>query len=504
MANDKLDLTAGVSADAISEKPLAGLVDGKPVILVRANGRICAVSGECTHLGAPLETGLVVDGEIRCPWHHARFSLASGEAVGAPAFKPLSCYVVEEKEGVVRVCGRANAKRPRRDITDPGRVVIIGGGGAGYACADMLARAGLGGQVTLLSAEHDAPYDRTFCSKHYLAGEKGRDECAMPTAGLGLGSPPSIRTGTEVTSIDMRTREVVTADGERFGYDKLVLATGARPVCPDFAGSDHAAVHRLRSLADADALIESSRAAETAAILGASFIGLEAAASLMARKLDVTVIAEEEIPLAGVLGNRVGRYLRSLHESKGVRFRLGRKLASYGGMSATLDDGSMVQADMLVVGTGVEPRLELAKAAGIELADREDGVAVNGHFATSIPNIYAIGDIASCPEPRLGHLVRIEHWVHAQRQGQHLARLLSGETTAPFSDIPFFWSTHHNVGIHYVGHAAKPDVGRVEGSVEDGDFALFQIEDGAERALVTQERDILSLQTEADWEAQQD
>lgn len=500
MADDKLDLAAGIPAQSISEQPLSGVVDGEPVLIVRAGGRLCAVSGKCTHLGAPLETGLVVGNEIRCPWHHARFALSTGVAVGAPAFKPLSCYAVEECGDVVRVTGRSQSKHPRRESDHPGRVIIVGGGGAGYACADMLARAGWGEHVTLLSADRDPPYDRTFCSKHYLTGEKSRADCLMPTAGLGLGSPPTVRTGTEVSAIDVGARGVLTADGDRIGYDTLVLATGARPVSLNFAGSDHHAVHTLRSLADADGLIAASRNAKTAVILGASFIGLEVAASLIARKLEVTVVAEEAIPLAAVLGDQVGRYVRSLHASKGVRFRLGRNLASYDGTMATLNDGSMLQADILVVGVGVTPRLELAEAAGLKLADNKDGVAVDGYFATSVPHVYAIGDIASYPDSRLGHPVRIEHWVHAQRQGQHLARLLTGETTAPFGDVPFFWSTHHDIGIHYIGHAAKPEFSRIEGSIDDGDFALFLAENGAERALVTLERDIVSLQTEAGWE----
>jgi NADPH-dependent 2,4-dienoyl-CoA reductase/sulfur reductase-like enzyme/nitrite reductase/ring-hydroxylating ferredoxin subunit len=500
MADSTPDFAAGVPAHSLSHKPLAGQVDGKAVILVRAGGRICAVSGECTHLGAPLETGLVVGTEIRCPWHHARFSLETGEALGAPAIEPLSCYTIEERDGTVRVADRTYLKPSRVAAMDGGAIVIIGGGAAGYACADMLARAGQGDRVTILSADADPPYDRTFCSKHYLTGEKSRAECMMPTAGLGLGHPPRVRTGVEVSSIDVAIREVVTVDGERIGYSALVLATGAEPMVPVFNGSDHEGVYQLRTLADADALIEAAKTAKTVAILGAGFIGLEVAASLRARDLDVTVVGAEQVPLASVLGEEAGRFVQSLHEAKAVRFRLDRKVVGYDGTSVTLDDGDMVQADMLIVGAGVKPRIALAKEAGLILASDEDGIAVDGRFATSAEGVFAIGDVASYPDPRLNHSIRVEHWAHAQRQGQHLARVLLGNTEAAFRDVPFFWSTHHDIGIHYIGHVATPKVRRIEGAIEDGEFAIFLREGGEDRALVTLERDLQSLEVEAAWE----
>jgi NADPH-dependent 2,4-dienoyl-CoA reductase/sulfur reductase-like enzyme len=322
----------------------------------------------------------------------------------------------------------------------------------------------------------------------------------MPTPCQDLGPPPEVRTGIEVASIDVDAREVVTSDGERIGYETLVLATGAEPVVANFAGADHGTVHVLRTLADADRLIEAAGEAKTAAVLGASFIGLEVAASLVARELQVTVIGKDAVPLAPVLGAEIGHFVRTLHEGKGVDFRLGRTIESYDGDSATLDDGAKVRADILVVGIGVTPRIELAKAAGLKLAPDDDGIAVDGYLATSVEHVYAIGDIASYPDPRLGHAIRVEHWVHAQRQGQHLARLLLGEINAPFGDTPFFWSTHHDIGIHYIGHTSRPDISRIEGSVAAGDFAAFFNEDGEAQALVTLERDIVSLRTEAAWD----
>ncbi|WBO21368.1 FAD-dependent oxidoreductase [Sphingomonas abietis] len=503
MADQKPDFSAGIPAAALDQGAIvAGTVDGEAVVLVRHQGKVCAVSGECTHLGAPLETGIVASGELRCPWHHARFALATGEAVGAPAMEPLSCYDVVEEDGTVRVTGKRGVRQPEEVQSRGGPILIVGGGAAGHACADMLARAGQGGRVTLLSADRDAPYDRTFCSKQYLAGKKERADCLLPEPGQGEGAPVAIRTGVEVASIDLERRIVTTGDGEDIAYDTLILATGAEPTRPDIEGLDHPNARLLRTLADADGLIAAADTAKHVAIMGASFIGLEVAASLVQRKLSVTVIAQDDIPLAAILGPEAGRFVQSLHEDKGVRFQLGRTIARYDGTVATLDDGSTVEADLLVIGVGVEPRVDLAEKAGIVLATEEEGggIRVDETMATSAETIFAIGDVANYPDPRLGHRIRVEHWVHAQRQGQYLARRLLGETNEGFGDTPFFWSGHYDVSLRYVGHVASPDDRRVEGAVEQGEFAIFFREDGEEQALLTGKRDIEALDVEAAWD----
>jgi len=505
MADTKPDFAAGIaSSDLKPEMILAGEFDGKPVVLVRQGDRVRALSGECTHLGAGLEQGIIAAGELRCPWHHARFSAETGEAVGAPAIEPLSCFAVTEEGGVIRVTGRAdaNTQASLKAMPDQRRIVIVGGGAAGHACADVLERAGQGDRVLILSADADVPYDRTFCSKQYLAGKKERDEC-MLASGAGQGAASvEVRTGTEVTAIDTQARTLSTADGQRVSYETLILATGAEPIVPDIDGFDRDTVRVLRTLADADALIEAAEKAKSVAVMGASFIGLEVAASLRQRKLPVTVIAKDDVPLAGVLGEEVGRFVRGLHEDKGVAFRLGRTIESYDGKALTLDDGSTVDADLLVIGAGVKPRVELAEAAGIALATNEEGggVRVDATLATSADGVFAIGDIASYPDPRLGHPIRVEHWVHAQRQGQYLARLLLGKVEEGFGDTPFFWSGHYDTSLRYVGHAASAKDRRIEGDVDEGAFAVFFREDGKEQALLTCQCDVEALEVEARWD----
>ena len=493
------DLSAGVDAGLVPEGGLlAGRAAEDEVVVARSGGRLYAVSARCTHLRAPLAKGLVVGAQVRCPWHHARFDLATGEAVGAPAFDPLGCFAVEERDGRIRVTGRkAQTAKSEPRSEPPRRVLIVGGGAAGHACAEMLARHGFGGRVTVVSDDADAPYDRTFCSKQYLSGKAPREATALAHEGFWSPGGPVLRSGARVADLGVEAREAVLEDGGRIGWDALVLATGAEPQRPDMPGFDRPNVYVLRTLADADALIAACQGARRVAVLGSSFIGLEAAAALIARKLAVTLVAPEPVPLAKVVGEAVGGFVHAVHAAHGVDFRLGRKAAAYDGRVLVLDDGSQVEADVVVLGLGVAPRVELAARAGLRLHAASGGVEVDHRLRASAPGVFAIGDIAAWPGPT-GERVRVEHWVLAQRQGQHVARTLMGED-APFVETPFFWSTHYDKSLRYAGHAEDIGSMRIEGDVAAGDFAASLEEGGRDAALVTAGRDVAALR----WEAAQ-
>ena len=486
-------------ADLSDDAPMEVEIEGKNAIVVRHGGKVCVVGGTCPHLGAPLKDGLVVDGEIRCPWHHARFSLETGEAVGAPAFDPITSYEAVEEAGVVRVVAKRDSAKVDAEgasNADLGRVVVIGAGGAGYAFAELLTRRGAGGSLTVLSEDDDAPYDRTFCSKQYLSGDKARADAALPALG-----GANVRTGLRVAAIDAAANEVELAGGERLGFDFLVLALGAEAAVPDFTGADRPDAYTLRSMADADALIAAAEQGKRAVIVGASYIGLEVAAALTKRGLTVEVAGRGEQPLEGTAGVEIGKAVRALHEDKGVTFHMGCEITAWDGETATLDNGDTVPADFLVLGTGAKPRLDLAKAAGLTIADKDagGGVLVDASLRTSQPNIFAIGDIASVPDPRLGHPIRVEHWVVAQRMGQWLARHLLGETDAEYGEVPFFWSGHYDANLRYVGHVASPDDRRIEGDVSEHDVAVHYREEDKEQALLTWGRDLAALKAEAEW-----
>ena len=499
MADDqpKPDLLAGVALDAVPESGLlAGTIGTHDAVLVRDGGTFRAVGAKCTHLGAPMAKGLLVGGELRCPWHHACFDIASGRAAKAPAFDPLPVWPVAIEEGRARVTQAEPLAAPRRAIAlAEGPFVIVGGGAAGYAAAVALKEGAPRARVVVLSDEDHAPYDRTILTKDYLDGKFGDDRLPISKvdlAGLGV----ELRLSTAVSRIDRGRHEVVIEGGEALPYAKLLIATGAAPKRPDLPGADADHVRVLRSLADCRAVLARIGAAKTVVLLGASFIGLETAASLRSRGLAVTVVSPEEAPTAKVFGDAVSEAVMEAHRGKGVEFRLGREATAIGARHVTLDDGSRLPADLVVLGIGVEPRTGLAEAAGLTVAD---GIVVDANLRTSDPDVYAAGDVARWPDPHTGRDIRVEHWVVAQRQGQAAAANMLGQPT-PFAEVPFFWSKHFDLSLRYVGHAGEGDRPAVDGSPAKRDAAVTFSRDGRVEAVATIGRDLESLEREAAME----
>ena len=282
------------------------------------------------------------------------------------------------------------------------------------------------------------------------------------------------------------------ADGSAIAYDKLLLATGAEPVRLPLPGAKASDVFTLRSLADSRAIIARAQNARRVVVIGASFIGLEVAASLVTRGLEVHVVAPEARPLERVLGPQFGDVIRALHEEKGVHFHLGNTVSGFENGHAVLKDGAKLAADFVVQGVGVRPRIQLAEAAGLAL---DKGVAVNSQLLTSAPDIYAAGDIARWPDQHCGASIRVEHWVVAERQGQTAARNMLGQGEA-FTAVPFFWSQHYDVSINYVGHAESWDDLVVEGDLQAKDGLVRFRKGGRTLAVASLFRDLESLKAE--------
>ena len=498
------DLTKGVSvADIAAGQMLLGHVNQDAVLLARQGDEFFAIGATCSHYSGPLAEGLMAGDTVRCPWHHARFSLRTGEAIGAPAFNALPCWRVEKSDDKVFVrertapADRSEPSKPARATAKPDRIVIVGGGAAGFAAAEMLRREGFGGSLTLVSADDEPPYDRPNCSKDYLAGSAPEDWMPLKPAEFYKEYSIDLQLGSEVTAIDSGPRQVALANGRKIAFDKLLLATGAEPVRLQLPGADQPHVHVLRSLSDARAIIANATAARHAVVIGASFIGLEVAAALRTRNLDVHVVAPERRPLERILGLEFGDFIRDLHEEHGVVFHLEDTVTSIEGTNAKLKSGATLPADVVVVGVGVRPRLQLAERAGVKI-DR--GVAVNEHLETSIPDIYAAGDIARWPDPHTGENVRIEHWVVAERQGQAVARNMLGQEQR-FSEVPFFWSQHYDVPINYVGHAEKWDSVDIDGNIKSRDCLVRYRQNGKVLAVASIFRDIDTLKAEMSMEA---
>ncbi|RUU46861.1 pyridine nucleotide-disulfide oxidoreductase [Mesorhizobium sp. M6A.T.Ce.TU.002.03.1.1] len=497
------DLVEGI---ALSDLPDGGKLLGhcgdEQVLLVRRGAEVFAIGATCTHYGGPLVDGLVVEDTVRCPWHHACFDLRTGEALRAPAFSPLACWSVEQRDDRIFVGEKRKrtVSKPRNGSSGqvPEKIVIVGGGAAGFAAAEKLRREHYQGSIVMLSNDEAPPVDRPNLSKDYLAGKA--PESWIPLRGESFYSKNDIdlRLNANVASIDTRSGEIVLADGTRTPYDRLLLATGAEPVRLTIQGADQPHVHRLRSFADCKAIIERATTARRAVVLGASFIGLEVAAALRSREIEVHVVAPEKRPMERILGPQMGDFIRALHEENGVVFHLEDTASSIDGSKVKLSSGDTLAADFVVAGIGVRPRTGLAETAGLIL-DR--GVVVNAFLETSAPGIFAAGDIARWPDPHSGENIRVEHWVVAERQGRTAALNMLGHREK-FVAVPFFWSQHYDVPINYVGHAAQWDEIVVDGDILAKDCLLRFKREGRTLAVASIFRDIESLGAEVQMERQ--
>ena len=482
-----------LAADVPDGAMLIGHADGESVLLARHGAEVFALGAACAHYGGPLAEG-VFDGKfVHCPWHHACFDVRTGEATRPPALNAVAAYAVRERDGRLFVGSKLAATRSSAPIAAaPASIVIVGAGAAGNAAAETLRREGYGGPITIVGADDSVPYDRPNLSKDYLAG-------TAPEAQIPLRSPEfyaeqqiELVLGRRVIRIDTGEHRLLLEDGHSLPYGALLLATGANPVRLDTPGGDLPHVHYLRSFNDSRSIIEGVAHVASAVIVGASFIGLEVAASLRARDIETHVVAPESLPMERILGPELGDFVRTLHEEHGVRFHLKRTVARIDEQGVTLDDGTRIDAGLVVFGVGVRPAVELAEGAALAM---DHGVVVDEYLETNTPGIWAAGDIARWPDAYSGQRIRVEHWAVAERQGQTAARNMLGRRER-FDAIPFFWSQHYDVPINYVGHAEHWDHIDVAGSIASRDCLVAFRSGGRTLAVASIYRDVDSLHAE--------
>ncbi|HEY2780051.1 MAG TPA: FAD-dependent oxidoreductase [Steroidobacteraceae bacterium] len=500
------DLRAGIEIRDIPDGAIvSGRVDEEEAILVRRGEQYFAVGAQCTHYHGALAQGLIVADTVRCPLHHACFSLRTGAALRAPALDPLACWRVECTDGKAFVRERLSPPSAPNLAAGasmnglPSSVTIIGGGAAGLAAADALRREGYPSAITLVSADNAAPYDRPNLSKDFLMG-------TAPAEWMPLRSPEyyaerkiELMLNARVQSLDLKQRTIQLESGKNMAFHTLLLATGADPVRLDIPASGAAKLLYLRSFDDSRAIIAAAATAKRAVVVGASFIGLEVAASLRHRGIEVHVVGPERVLFERVLGADLGALVRDVHESHGVIFHLGTAVARVEGKRVSLNDGSGIDADLVVLGVGVRPSLKLAEQAGLAI-DR--GIVVNEYLETSAKGVFAAGDLARWPDPYTGERIRVEHWVVAERQGQVAALNMLGRRQR-FDAVPFFWSQHFDLTINYVGHAESWDAIEVEGSLSSRDCAVTYRRGGRILAVATISRDLKGLNAERDLELTQ-
>ncbi len=460
----------------------------------------CGPTGRaCPHYDGPLPKGLLHDGRLICPWHQGTFDALTGDLLEPPPLAGLTTFAVRVDDGDVYVDRPDDAPRQRtmpmagRDPSDERTFAVVGGGAAGAAAVEALRQHGFSGRIVLVSGEDHRPYDRPNLSKDYLAGTAGADWLPLRPQSFYDKHDVELR-HAGVTRCDAATRRLELDDGTSMTPDAVLLATGGLPRRLAAPGADLPGVFTLRSWSDCDAIIAATEGATRALVVGASFIGMETAASLRERGLEVTVVAPEQVPLATQLGPEVGALLQARHEERGVRFSLGRTVARFEGddrvRTAQLDDGSRLDADLVLVGVGVVPATAYVANAAVNddgSIDVDDELRVNDH------GVWAAGDIARYPEAHVGGRVRIEHWRLAEQLGRAAAASMAGHG-APFSAVPGFWTQQFGLRVAYVGVGRGWDATIAVGDVAGADFTVFYTsKDALVAAAGTRDLDIAAF-----------
>lgn len=468
---------------------------GTEVLLVRHEGIYRALAAHCPHYGAPLEKGRMVEGQLVCPWHHACFRVADGALCQPPALDNLPSFPVRVAEGRVWVqvpqhppastdsaektptalVGGA-APAPSAAAPDTRTFVVVGGGAAGQFAAQTLRAEGFGGRIVLVSGEAELPYDRTKLSKAYLAGKADKKTLPLRKAEFYAQHQLEVLADTRVTSLTLRTRQLQLSNHSPLHYDALLLAPGSIPnTLPKLPGHELAGVLPLRTAQDADALLKATAKAQRIVIIGASFIGMEAAASLADGQRHITVVAQETEPFERVLGPKIGRMFRNLHRRHGVRFKPEAAVAALEGengqvVAVRLESGQRLPADVVILGVGVRPATDFLQEA-FEL-EKDGGLRVDARLCAA-EHVYAAGDVALFPLGGGLGQYRIEHWRVAQQQGACAARNMLGREE-PFEAVPFFWTQQYGKSLRYAGHAAAWDEIIFHGDVRRQNFlALY-------------------------------
>ena len=464
------------------------------ILLARVDDQFYAVSATCPHYGGSLVEGALCGTHVVCPLHHAVFNVVNGNLEEPPALDALVSYEVrvEGERVMVRVPEEAADRRAvsmvNRDVADARRFVIIGAGAAGYAAAQTLREEGFRGRIVMITREDRAPYDRPNLSKDYLHGHAEPEWMPLRAEEFFTEHEIELLFNREVTRVDARAKTIVFEGGDKMDYDALLVATGGAPVRLNIPGSDLKDVCVLRSFADADSIIEIASRSRRVVVVGASFIGMEAAYSLRERGLDVTVVAPSAEPFETTLGNEIGAVFRHEHEKHGVRFKLGSIVYRFEGIhdveAVTLDNGESIETDLVVVGAGVRPATNFLD--GVEL-DKSGGVVVDSRLRAA-DGLYAAGDIVNFADSRTGQRMRIEHWRTAQQQGRTAARNMLGHDVA-FAAVPFFWTQQFDITLRYVGHATSWDEIIYQGDLAAHDFLAFYIKNERVTAVAGMNRD---------------
>lgn len=463
------------------------------VLLARIEGKFHAVGAHCTHYKAPLAEGVISGDRIICPWHNACFSLVTGNQYEPPGLDSLPCYQVRiDKENVIITLPESVAAQRIPSMAkynpdaDPRTFVVLGAGAAGSAAVEVLRQVGFEGRIVMITREHELPYDRTWLSKDYFIGQVSKDEMPLRSPDFYKDHNIEILFDKQAVRVDPTAKTITFNDGE-ITYDSLLLATGGKPTTLDVEGTDLQNVFTLRSFDDTEQILAACKQASHAVVIGSSFIGMETAAGLTQRGMQVTVVSPT-LPFKSILGAEIGQLFQQVHEEQGVSFRLGTKATKLSGDSKVeaviLDNGERLPADLVVVGIGVKPVTQFLE--GVEL--HEDKSVVVDEYLCAADSLYAAGDIARFPDWRTGEATRIEHWRIAAQHGRIAAYNMAGQKVK-FAGVPVFWTMQFEFPLRYVGHTEEWDEIIFDGDLQTREFMAFYVKDNQVLAVAASQRD---------------
>ena len=481
-------------------------VEDSQILLSKINDKFYAVSAFCTHYGAPLEKGILCGERIVCPWHNACFNAIAGQQEEPPGLDSLATFTVRVKGNEVLV--KIPEKIPQQRTVEMAHyvpksarctLVVLGAGIAGINAVEVLRQQGYQGKIILISAEEKLPYDRTKLTKNYLQGKTEADSLSLRSCEFYDKHDIELRFGKTVKKVDALNKFLTFADNSTLKFDSLLLATGGKPRNLDVPGADLANIFTIRQPEDVDAILATAKDAKQALVIGSSFIGMEAAASLAQNGLEVTVVSPSDVPFKKILGKKLGEMFQKVHEEKGVTFRLGTKATEFKGESkvkrAILENGEEIDTDLVIVGIGVEPNTSYIE--GIDLDRKDNSVPVNQYLQTEMEDIYAAGDIARFPYAPIEQSTRIEHWRLAAQQGRIAAANMMGKNKPQPIDniVPFFWSGQYDLKLRYVGHAEKWDEIYIDGDLDKPEFLAFYLQKDRAMAVagINRDREIAAI-----------
>lgn len=467
------------------------------ILLARIDGNFYAVGAHCSHYGAPLAKGILNGDRVICPWHNACFSVTTGNQLEPPGLDGLPQYKVRVEGDAIIVQIPESAQRSmtqHQPEVDERTFVILGAGAAGSAAAETLRREGFQGRVVMVTRDRQLPYDRTMLSKTYLQGQADAEAAQLRSADFYQQTDIEVLTGRAITDVDPSTQTLTFADDSILNYDAMLLATGGQARRLKIPGADLDRVLTLRQFADAEQIRDAAQPARQIVIIGSSFIGMEAAASLAQDDCSVTVVSRSSVPFEKILGQAVGQMFQQVHEAHGIQFLLEAQVERFEGDTqvdaVVLASGERLPADLVIVGIGVEPVTNYLK--GLEL-NGDRSIPVN-QCLQAVDNLYAAGDIAQFPNPRTGEQTRIEHWRLAAQHGRIAARNMLGHNVA-FEGVPFFWTGQFDLKLRYVGHAEDWDEVIVQGSLAEREFLAFYVKSDLVLAVAGcgRDRDIAAI-----------